>query len=155
MKSGLTLIPRPYLSKDTTDFESVWVEIENKNGKNYLFCCAYRHPSTSFDTFSEHLQEVLSIGAVSNKQVFILGDFSLMKYDELSTSVQPYFSLCFFHFFLFLTSSIYIPCVRFTLLVFMKMKELTSNLQSTNCLPLFALLSSFYQLPCTLSSFTK
>ena len=73
MKSGLTLIPRPDLSKDSNDFESVWVENENSNDKNYLFCCAYRHPSTSFDTFSEYLQEVLSNPAVSNKQVFILG----------------------------------------------------------------------------------
>ena len=96
MKSGLTLIPRPDLSKDSTDFESVWVEIENKNGKNYLFCCAYRHPSTSFDTFSEYLQEVLSIPAVSNKQVFILGDFNinLLNYNSC-TPITNYVNFLF------------------------------------------------------------
>ena len=60
MKQGLTLIPRPDLRKDSIDFESVWVEIENRNDKNYLPCCAYRHPSTSSAIFSEYLQEVLS-----------------------------------------------------------------------------------------------
>ena len=41
VKSGLNLLPRPDLSKESTDFESVWVEVEYKNGKNYLFCCSY------------------------------------------------------------------------------------------------------------------
>ena len=77
VKSGLTLISRPDLSKDSTDFESVWLEIENKSGQNYLFCCAYRHPSTSIDSFSEYLQEVLSNPAVYSKLVFILGDFNI------------------------------------------------------------------------------
>ena len=36
VKSGLTPIPRPDLKRDSTDFESVWVEVENNNGKNYL-----------------------------------------------------------------------------------------------------------------------
>ena len=66
MKSGLTPIPRQDLSKDSTDFESVWVEVENKQGKNYLFSCIYRHPTLFFDTFNEYLQETLSHPAVFN-----------------------------------------------------------------------------------------
>ncbi len=31
LKTGLTLIPRPDLSKDSTDFEVIWVEVENKS----------------------------------------------------------------------------------------------------------------------------
>ena len=42
VKTGLTQTPRPDLSKDNPDFESVWVEIENNSGKNYM-CCTYRH----------------------------------------------------------------------------------------------------------------
>ena len=84
VKSGLSPIPRPDLTKDSTDFESVWVEVENNNGKNYLFCCMYRHPSSSIDNFSDYLQETLSNPAVFNKQVFILGDFNidLIKYNS-------------------------------------------------------------------------
>ena len=64
MKSGLAPIPRPDLGKDSTDFESVWVEVENSDGKNYLFCCTYHHPSSTIDGFSEYLQEILSIPTV-------------------------------------------------------------------------------------------
>ena len=88
MKSGLTLIPRPDFIKDSTDFESIWVEIENSNGRNFLFCCAYRHPSTSFDTFNEYLQEVLSNRAVSNNQVFILGNFNINLQHQISISIS-------------------------------------------------------------------
>ena len=77
VKSGLTPIPRPDLSKDSTDFEIVWVEVENNNGKNYLFCCAYRHPSSDIENFTEYLQVTLSQPSVLNKQVFILGDFNI------------------------------------------------------------------------------
>ena len=77
VKSGLTPIHRQDLERNSTDFESVWIEVENKNGKNYLFCCAYRHPSSAIDTFSEYLQDILSNSAVCNKQVFILGDFNV------------------------------------------------------------------------------
>ena len=84
VKSGLSPTPRPDLSRDSTSFETVWVEVENRNGKNYLFCCAYRHPSSDLDSFSEYLQEILSNPAVSNKQVFILGDFNvnLLNYNS-------------------------------------------------------------------------
>ena len=34
MKSGYTPFPRPDLGMDSTDFESVWTEIDNKQGKN-------------------------------------------------------------------------------------------------------------------------
>ena len=101
VKSGLTPIPGPDLSKDSTDFESVWVEVENKQGKNYLFSCIYRHPTLSFDTFNEYLQETLSNPAVFNKHVFILGDFNinLLNYNS-STPITNYANFLFSQQFL-------------------------------------------------------
>ena len=40
IKSCLAPIHRADLSKDNNDFETMCVEVENKHGKNYLFCCA-------------------------------------------------------------------------------------------------------------------
>ena len=84
IKSCLAPIHRADLSKDSNDFETVWVEVENKHGKNYLFCCAYRHPSSNLDNFSNYLQEILSTQAVADKQLFILGDFNsdLLNYNS-------------------------------------------------------------------------
>ena len=96
VKTGLTPTPRLDLSKGNADFESVWVEVENRNGKNYLLCCAYRHPNSAFDTFSDYLQEILSSSAVSNKQIFILGDFNidLLNYNS-NTPTTNFVNLLF------------------------------------------------------------
>lgn len=69
------------LSFRCNEFE-VWVEVENANDKNYLFCCAYRHPNSDVDVFTSHLQSILP--KLANKQVFIMGDFNvnLLHYDE-------------------------------------------------------------------------
>ena len=77
VKSGLSLTPSPDLGKGNADFETVWVEVENNKGKNHHFCCAYQHPNTNLENFSEYLQDILSSPAVSNKQTCILGDFNV------------------------------------------------------------------------------
>ena len=44
----------------------------------------YRHPSSDLGNFGDYLHEILSNPAVSNKQVFILGDFNvnLLNYNS-------------------------------------------------------------------------
>ena len=64
--------------------KAIWAEIENSNDKNILICCAYRHPSTDIEHFTEYLQKSLSNQSVANKHVFLLGDFNinLLNYDS-------------------------------------------------------------------------
>jgi len=64
------------------EFKTVWVDVENTNDKNHLFCCAYRHTNSDVDVFTSHLQSILP--NLTNKQVFIMGDFNinLLHYDE-------------------------------------------------------------------------
>ncbi len=103
VKSGLIQMPRLDLSKENSDFdfEAVWVEVENKNGKNYLFCCLYWHSNLNLDTFNEYLQEILSDPMVSNKQTFFLGDFNadLLNYNS-HTPTTNYANLFFCNQFL-------------------------------------------------------
>ena len=47
---------RDDLSKYDENFEAVWVEIKNKNGKNYLCGCVYRHPYTDVTSFTEYME---------------------------------------------------------------------------------------------------
>ncbi|XP_065069503.1 uncharacterized protein LOC135694613 [Rhopilema esculentum] len=82
--SQATLDRRYDLNKDSADYEAVWVEVENVTEKNFLFCYLYRHPNSNPVNLSTYLQEVLSNPAVSNKQIFLLGDFNLdlLNYDS-------------------------------------------------------------------------
>ena len=70
-------IPRPELGSDSDEYETVWAEIENSKDKDILICCAYRHPSSEIEHFTEYIQRTLSIPSVANKHVFILGDFNI------------------------------------------------------------------------------
>ena len=84
IKTSLGPVPRPDLVSDSEDYETVWAEIENSKDKNILICCAYRHPSSEVEHFTEYIQKTLSNPSVANKHVFILGDFNinLLNYDS-------------------------------------------------------------------------
>ena len=49
-----------------------------------MICCAYRHPSTEIENFTEYLQRFLSSSLAANKYVFILGDhhINLLTYNS-------------------------------------------------------------------------
>ena len=64
-KNFFTSNPRIDLDSCTDYFETIWVEIENRNDKNFLICCVYRNP----------------ISNVDNKLVFIIGDFNVNVQD--------------------------------------------------------------------------
>jgi len=76
-------------------FENIWVEIDNKNSKNLLFCCTVRHPGADIETFISNFRIILP--KLLNKQVFIMGDFNinLLNYDShtaTSDLVNTFFS---------------------------------------------------------------
>ena len=67
---SLNAIKRTDLSLTDEEFETVWVEIKNSKSKNILCCCAYRHPSSSPERFTEHIETVLHNLARENKNIF-------------------------------------------------------------------------------------
>ena len=74
---SLNAVKRTDLSVTDEEFETVWVEMKNIKSKNILCCCAYRHPSSSPERFTEHIETVLHNLVRENKNIFILGDFNI------------------------------------------------------------------------------
>ena len=104
IRNSLTSKPRIDLDSCTDDFETVWVEIENKKDKDFLICCVYRHPSSKVDNLTSHFQNLLS-KISSNKLVFRMGDFNVNLLDYASHTpttdfVNNFFHTTFFHVFI-------------------------------------------------------
>ena len=72
-------------------FETIWVAIKQKKGKNILCCCAYRHPDTDVDEFKDYLQNVFQKISKENKLIYLMGEFNfdLMNY-ETDTSTADF-----------------------------------------------------------------
>ena len=104
IKDSLTSSPRTDLDSCTNDFETIWVEIENKNDKNFLICCVYRHPRSAIDNLTSHFQNLLS-KISSNKLVFIMGDFNVNLLDYASHTPTSDFVNNFF-------SHSLLPCIH-------------------------------------------
>ena len=67
------------------EFETLWTEIKiGAKAKNILCRCVYRHPNTDTKRFVEHMDDVLSKLAKSNKAIFPMGDFNinLLSYEH-------------------------------------------------------------------------
>ncbi len=104
IKSSLTAIHRNDLNISNSDFETVWVEIDNKKSKNMLFCCVYRHPSTDIETLTDHFENIFAKISL-NKLVFIMGDFNinLLNYDSHTPTND---------FINFLSVNNFLPCIH-------------------------------------------
>ena len=71
---SLNAVKRTDLSVTDEEFETDWVEIKNIKSTSILCCCAYRHPSSSPERFTEHSETILHNLARENKNLFIVVD---------------------------------------------------------------------------------
>ena len=103
VKTSLASSSRDDLNFTCAGFETTWVEVQNKNTKNFLFCCIYRHPRSEIKTLILHLHKI--IPQLINKQVFIMGDFNINLLDY--SSHTPTYD--FINTFL---SNNFVPCIN-------------------------------------------
>ena len=71
-----------YKSKE---LESIFIEIINKEGKNTIVGCIYKHPKLAIDEFNNHfLSPMLEKVSFENKEVYLIGDFNinLLNYES-------------------------------------------------------------------------
>ena len=83
------------LKAQTDLFESVWIEIKNKNSKNIVCGCVYRHPkntSSDFNDFNKYMDSTLKKLGDENKELYICGDFNidLLKINEVDAHLEFY-----------------------------------------------------------------
>ena len=52
-------------------FESIWIEIKNKNNKNILCGCLYRHPKNDLSEFINYLETTLKKMVTANNVVIL------------------------------------------------------------------------------------
>ena len=64
-------------SSNSAFFDSVFVEIENPHGKNFIIGILYRPPSANLHEFLESFQQLLHWVTWDNKMCYIMGDFNL------------------------------------------------------------------------------
>ena len=103
VKNSLSSRLRPDLSFTCSSFEIVWVELENKNKKNFLIDCVYRHPSSDINILLDYFTSFLP--KPTSKQAFLMGDFNidLLKYNS-NALVNDFVNT-------FLSNN-YLPCIN-------------------------------------------
>ena len=88
-------LERNELNSTHDDYESTWIEIKNKNGKNIICGSIYRHPRTNnanYESFFEYLEITLNTIANENKELYLCGDFNIdiLKIDEINNYKKFY-----------------------------------------------------------------
>ena len=72
-------------SPNSALFDSVFVEIENPHGKNFIIGTVHRPPSANLHEFLESFQQLLDRVTRTNKMCYIMGDSNL---DLLNTDLH-------------------------------------------------------------------
>ena len=161
IRDSLTSNPRNDLDSLTDDFETVWVEIENLNNKNFLIRCVYRHPSSNIDNLTSHFQNVFA-KLPSNKLLFVMGDFNVNLLHYASHTPTGDFVNNFF-------SHSLLPCIHHSTRVCEQRASIIDNIytnaananitsgnilmQITDHFPLFTILKNTYVSHCKSESF--
>ena len=75
------------------DYETSWIEIKNKNCKNIICGCIYRHPRYDMSGFQKYMDETLKKISLENKEIYLAGDFNtdFLKI-ETNNSYQAFYN---------------------------------------------------------------
>ena len=79
---------------------SIWIEIKNKKGNNFLCGCLYQHQNTDTAKFMEYIESTLTKIDKNKYAAFLMGDFNidLLKYEShnhLNDFINPLVSHSF------------------------------------------------------------
>ena len=100
IRNDLNFKLRNNLDKFDSDIETLSIEIENRNSKNIVLSGIYRPPRGNINSFKDHLKTIMSKNSLTNKHVFITGDFKINSLDYSSNEhVKDFFDASFQNYF--------------------------------------------------------
>ena len=80
-------------------FDSVFVEIENPHGKNFIIGTVYCSPSANLHEFLESFHQLLHRVTRDDKMCYIMGDFNLdLLNTDLHSATNEFINALFSHF---------------------------------------------------------
>lgn len=68
---------REDLSKNSNDFEALWIEMQSDLQHNIVCGVVYRHPNSNINSFMEYINATTDLISKSNKYCVIMGDFNI------------------------------------------------------------------------------
>ena len=98
VNENFDILPRTDLEAQTDLYQSTWVEIKNKNSKNIVCGCIYRHPrrlKDDLDAFNKYIDTTLKKLVCEKKEIYLCGDFNidLLKMNEVEKYLEFYTNL--------------------------------------------------------------
>ena len=81
---------------EAKELESIFIEIINKNRKNCIIGCIYKHPKMSIQDFNNILMPTLEKISNENKDAYLIGDFNinLINYNSHNPVYQFLDGIC-------------------------------------------------------------
>ena len=81
---------------EAKELESTFIEIINKNRKNCIIGCIYKHPKMSIQDFDNILMLTLEKNLKESKDTYLMGDFNinLIYYDSHNPTSQFLDGIC-------------------------------------------------------------
>ena len=68
---------RSDLSRNTPEYDSLFIELKFRKKKSVLIGCVYRVPNTDAKHFIDDMNTHLDVMDIDNKEIYIMGDFNL------------------------------------------------------------------------------
>ena len=77
INENLSFFLRSELSQSTSEYESIWIEVQSNLHENMLCGVVYRHPRGNASRFLNYINDTLEVINNENKTCTLLGDFNL------------------------------------------------------------------------------
>ena len=94
-KRGICIYSKPHISVTVLDYtyafqEYIWCSVSLSNGENFLLCCIYRSPSSTYANDLQLCSMLEDVLHTNYRDTIVIGDFNFgcIKWDTKSTTMR-------------------------------------------------------------------